>query len=204
MLQWLHYYTNLPVPDTLIGRLNVDNEISIPTWWIQILLFISSVLGVAIYKLNKDNKGRTGWLVFSAVFLFFSIDEGAMLHESVVTKLRDWTSGSGATGLANHLWLIPATILVLAGAIIFIKFARSLPKRTFILLGSGIAVLVFGGVFYEAFGLMVFSDMGSFWYHGLNVAIEEGLEMTGASLTIYALLDYISNHNKNIAVEIKP
>lgn len=203
LLQFLSLVVEAPVPDTLVGRLDVDNEISIPTWWIQILLFASSALGAVIYKLRASKQGRTGWLVFSALFLFLSIDEGAMLHESVVTKLREWTTDGAATGLADHLWLVPATIIVAGGFALFIRFAKSLPRRTFILLGSGIAVLVFGGVFYEAIGLMVFSETGGFWYHGLNVVIEEGLEMTGASLVVYALLDHLSSGSSKITIDVR-
>lgn len=184
VLQLLHHYTALPVPDTLRGRFGVDNEISIPTWWSQVVLLASSVLGVVVWRAG----GSRWWLAFSALFLFLSIDEGAMLHEAFITKFREYTTDGTATGLANHTWLIPVAIVFILLLFPFIRFIRTLPKRSVILLVSGMGLLFFGAIVYETIGLMTF-DGASFWYQGVNVAIEEAFEMTGASLVVYAVLE---------------
>lgn len=193
LLQFLNYQTNLPLPDTLVGRLDVDNEISIPTWWSQLLLFIPAALGVFAYKAARYHKhpGAGWWLAFSALFVFLSMDEGAMLHEAFITKFREWTTDGTATGLANHLWLIPVVVVFCLLLIPFIKFVRTLPKRAAALLAAGVGTFALGAIVYETFGLIMFSDASPFLYHGVNVAIEEALEMSGACITIYGVLEYL-------------
>lgn len=195
ILQWLHYYTSLPVPDTLIGRFDVDNEISIPTWWSQTVLLISAGLGVAAWKVG----GSRWWLAFSGLFLFLSVDEGAMLHEAFITKFREYTTNSSATGLGAHTWLIPVTIVFVILLIPFVKFIHTLPKRSVVLLATGMGLLFFGAIVYETIGLLSF-EAGTFWYQGLNVAIEEAFEMFGASLVVYAVLEEIRRMSPRTSV----
>lgn len=199
LLQFLLHFTTLPLPDTLVGRLDVDNEISIPTWWSQTILLIVAVTSLAAWKVG----GSHWWITSSGLFLFLSVDEGAMLHEAFITKFREWTTDGTATGLTNHLWIIPVVILALLLLIPFIQLLRTLNRRNAILLATGIGLFAFGAVVYETFGLIVFSGIGGFWYHGLNVAIEELLEMTGVSLSIYAVLEEIRRQSSELSLSLK-
>lgn len=198
LLQWLSFYTNLPVPDTLIGRFDVDNEISIPTWWSQTVLLVIAILGFMAYKVG----GSRWWLAFSSLFIFLSVDEGAMLHEAFITKFREYTTDGSATGLANHLWLIPVAIVFIILLIPFIKFLRTLPKRSLKLLVAGMGLLFFGAIVYETIGLLSFNS-ADFWYKGINVAIEEAFEMFGASLVVYAALEEIRRMSPKTSVVLE-
>lgn len=199
LLRLLLHVLSVPVPDTLVGRFDVDNEISIPTWWSQLILFIPVLLGVALFRISNSR----WWLVFSALFLFLSIDEGAMLHEAFITKFREWTTNGSATGLSNHLWLIPVGIILLLMLVPFIRFMRQLPRRTAILLILGMGMFAFGAIVYETFGLIVFSESSPFLYSGINVAIEEGLEMSGACIVVFAALEELRRQSAGFVVTVK-
>lgn len=196
-LQYLYHIHGIEIMSTLRGRFNVDNEISIPTWFSQILLFIPAVIAGILYVIHR----RWQWLFLGSIFLFLSVDEGAMLHEGFIDKFREWTVTDGASGLANHTWLIPVALVLAVLAIILLRFIISLPRRTQLILCAGLGIYVFGAIIYETIGLMYVH--GSFAYEGLNVAFEEALEMTGAIIVTYALLDYLSRENSEITLKLE-
>lgn len=202
VLQFMYHVLGVQVMDTLRGRFDVDNEISIPTWFSQLLLLIPGVLALVIFRLEHHHNRIISiyWLLLGALFLFLSLDEGAMLHEAFITKFREQTVDTGATGWAIHTWLIPIGGILLLLMVPFVRFVRHLPKRTAVLLAIGLSIFVFGAIIYETLGL-IYAHPG-FWYQGLNVAIEEGLEMTGAIVVIYTLLDYLKKEPGTIKLKL--
>lgn len=204
VLQLLFHVFDVEIMSTLRGRFDVDNEISIPTWYAQILLFLPAVLCFAIYKIKrlKNLAYSWYWLLLGGFLLFLSVDEGAMLHEAFITKFRELTTDNGASGILNHLWLIPVLMVLLLLAVPFVKFLRNLDKRIAKLLALGLGVFFFGAVVYETIGLMLVSSSGGFLYEGLNVAIEEGLEFLGASIILYGLLEEIRRESPSTTLQV--
>jgi len=197
VLQYLYHVHGIEIMSTLRGRFDVDNEISVPTWFNQILLLIPAVIaGILFWTYRKWQ-----WLLLGGVLLLLSIDEGAMLHEGFIDKFREWTVTDSASGLANHTWLIPVGLALVLLAALFLRFFLSLPRKTQVLLAAGLGIYVFGAIVYETIGLMYVQ--GGFAYEGLNVAFEEALEMTGAIIVTYALLDYLSRENSEITLKLE-
>lgn len=201
LLQYLYHIHGIELLSSLRGRFNVDNEISLPTWFSQCLLLVPAITALIIAKVSaaKKDGNRFYWLAIAGLFIFLSADEGAMIHEAFITKFREWTVDAGTQGLAAHTWLIPVGLLLLLLAIPFALFLRRLPQRTSWLLIAGIGTYVTGAIIIEALGLS-YVNGGGFAYEGLNVAVEEGLELAGTAITAYALLDYLKNNTNEIII----
>ena len=85
--------------------------------------------------------------------------------------------------------LVGGLLIVIAGLYLrrpLREFGNRFPRKTLIALG-GIVTLVVGGAGIEMIWFP-YSDQGSALYH-LEVAIEEFLEMAGASIVLYAALE---------------
>ena len=199
VLQYLYLVHGVEVMSTLRGRFNLDNEISIPTWFEQTLLLLPAILGLVLAKFDKPN--RIYWLLFGTLFTYLSVDEGAMIHEAFITKFRESTTDSATSGLGLQTWLIPVGIILLLLMVPFLRFVRRLPKRTVLQLSIGLAVYVFGAIVYEAFDLTYVH--GDFSYAGISIAIEEGLEMAGMIITSFALLNYLRQVAPKFEIHIK-
>ncbi len=191
VLQYAYHIHGIEILSTIRGRFDVDNEISIPTWFSQVLLLVPAALSFLLYATVRNNtdNSRFYWALLGCLFIFLSVDEGAMLHEAFITKFREWTVSPETTGIGQHTWLIPVAILLIILSVPFIKLLRSLPRKTALILTSGLALYVFGAIVYETLGLVLVS--GEFAYQGLNVAFEEGLEMLGVIVIIHAILSHI-------------
>ncbi len=175
----------------LIDRFDLDSEISVPTWLSQIYLFIASVLLfiIALYNKKISHKFSKHWFGLAWIFLYLSLDEGAMLHELLIDPMKQLLNiSSGALGFA---WVIPFAVLFIIIALIYFPFIQHLPKkfkRLFLL--SGI-VYVFGALVIEMVGGKILTFNIPHYYYLLCVGTEELLEMIGIALFIYALLTYI-------------
>lgn len=120
-----------------------------------------------------------------AVFLYFSLDEVATLHESITGVLERfeavprfagehgiWIWVHGLIGLAIPAWVLPGLI----------PRARAKPREAiWFAVGGGLMVL--GGVVVEVTSYFV----------GYLVLIEETLEIVGASLMLWATYRLLEN-----------
>lgn len=106
--QAFHYEIN-EFELTIINRFDMNEEISIPTWFAQISLFISSLLCIYTYIISsKNDRLRRGWLLLGIIFAYLSLDEGASIHETFMSPV------SNALGIHSgpfiFAWVIPAII----------------------------------------------------------------------------------------------
>jgi hypothetical protein len=175
-------------------KFNMDNEISIPTWFAQTLLFIIALL----FALTYIDEKRKEWLFLSLIFVFLSIDEGAELHELMIRPFQEMLGID--SGLFFFAWIIPMTIIIFILGTIFVRFFLSLPRKVKMLLFLSAFIFLLGAI-----GIEMIS--GAYWqannfvynmnYRILN-AIEEGLENFGSIIAIYALIVYTKGNNKII------
>lgn len=185
-------------------RFNMDIEISIPTWYNQVLFLIAAAVAAMIAILKIANRGeyRYFWAGAAGLLVFLSLDEGASLHETL--GLLDIPKHLGIDGpLFVFGWVFLGLILVAAVAIIFFKFWLSLPRKTKYLLLLSVGVFIFGAIGVEMANGYYSSIYGiDFIYNGPLVAIEEGLEHAGVIIAIYALLDYASKYGAGLSIDI--
>ena len=159
---------------TIYDRLNLDREANIPTWFLTILLFLISLLSLIIYLLDRNLKSGTAWssfwLVFSIVYCFLSIDEGARMHEILMD-------------LFNLKWVYVYAPL---GAIFFLScvyFFISVNRN------KALSYWILGGLIVYASGGLGCEVIYFFIYRGkTEVLFEEGLEMLGSIIVLTGCL----------------
>jgi len=154
---------------------DLDEEESFGTWFSSGNLFFASLLLFLRARAARvaQEPGRIGWMVLAVGFLYLSIDEVVALHELLNSLLEDST------------WTTVAMPLVAALGLYFIPFLRRLDRRMalrFVLAG---AVYVGGAVGVEHY---TDAQVNSLHYN-MWTALEEGMEMFGVILFIWALLD---------------
>lgn len=179
------------VRESLVRLTWVDGEANIPAWYSAVLLLLCALLLGVITAAEGSRAGRRhfGWLLLTVIFLFLSLDEIAQLHELSIAPLRDHFH---LTGFLYYAWVVPAAICVILFVLGYWRFLLRLPARTrwlFLLAG---AVYVGGALGLEALSGQEAALHGeaNLAYH-VTITLEELFEMTGITLFVYGLLDYM-------------
>ncbi len=173
-----------------IDLLSVNLEEAIPTWFATILLFLAAVMlgWITAVHYQNNNSQKTYWLGLTLIFLYLSMDEGAVIHEIISDPLQEVFN---TTGYLEFAWLIAFVPLVIIFVLFYARFLFKLPPRTrnqFILAG---AIYVGGAVVVEAISANRYASDGGISFPYLAIAtVEEWLEMMGVIIFIYALLLY--------------
>jgi len=174
------------------NRFNVDSENSVATWYAQILLLTAGFLSALIARATmfKKEPHVFEWFLLAAVFVYLSIDEATSIHELAIQPTQELLGID--SGLLFFAWFIPVLIIVGILGIFMLKWFLQLPLQTKKMLVLAFIIFVVGAV-----GMEMIS--GAYWqandfvydytYRVFN-AVEEGLEMIGVSVAIYALLEY--------------
>jgi hypothetical protein len=184
----------------LVRLFNVDAEQNIPTFFSTLLLLFAALLLAVITILKRKQTASyvTHWAILSFGFLFMATDEACSFHEQLVAPVRKLLGG-GNLGVFYYAWVIPGIALVLVLALFFIKFLLHLPVKTrltflmaaILYLGGAIGCDLIEGRYAELHGA-----------HNLTfnmiATVEEGLEMAGAILFIWALLVYIADNYQEV------
>jgi hypothetical protein len=203
--QFIKYVGGVEKAYGLIPRMDVDREMSVPSLFsVQLLFALALILAViTAYKYKSRDRYRLQWGILALGFLFMALDEGASIHEMIVTPLRGLLGGN-LPDFLTFVWVLPGMAIVLLLAIYYLKFFLSLSKR----MKKGIVIS--GGVYLcgllgmELIGgiiLGIFSIQSLIY--NIGVTIEESLEMAGLVLAIYTFLDYIRTDMNGVEMDIK-
>lgn len=191
-------------PERFFYLLDVDGEMTIPTWYSSFqLLLAGGLLGVAAVA-NRESRFHRHWAVLGWLFLILSIDEMSSIHERFMGPMR------GALykfGLYNSFfyfaWVVPAVIFLILLGIAYFRFLRALPPRTLRLFLVAGAIFVAGAIGLEMLGA------NFVYYEGITdrsfrmlQPLEELGEMLGLTIFIYALLDYLRSHTEDLLVKL--
>ncbi len=176
----------------LVPLFSLENEKNIPTLFASLQLFLAAVLlGIcaAQHKLIQGEYFRH-WVGLSAIFVFLSFDESALLHEKTLSLTRE---SFDSTGLLYYSWIIPFGIFALLVLLAYSRFLLALPRRIGLIFFLSGAVFVGGAIGLEMFEGQLNEAGGyrSFDYMAL-VTIEEILEMVGIYAFIYGLLSHLT------------
>ena len=156
---------------------DLDEEESFGTWFNSGILFLAAVLLVNQARVVRAQGGawHRWWLVLGIGFCVLSVDEIAGMHEFLNTMMEDtpWT----VVGF-------PILVLSALACLPFLWHHRWRTALLFLLSG-----LIYGG---GAVGVEHFTDaeVNSLHYN-MWTALEEGMEMAGVILFIYAMLDHM-------------
>ncbi len=173
--------------------LSLKAEGNIPTWFsgsqLALLAFLATVRSDQVSSQDKTALRRF-YLLMGGVFLFFSLDETIMIHESL-TKLSRGLGIYSPLPKAHGAWIFvyPAALffvlwLLRGGLVDFLK--ETLGRRSYLL---GAAVFVLGGVGFETLGYFLEAyELKNTLVMELTFVLEESCELLGQSIMVYALL----------------
>lgn len=178
-------------PDWTFRLFDVGQEMSIPTWFSQILLWTGAILAFITGLVERDRDGPAHhWLFISLLMVYASMDEGAAIHELLIVPSRNVLGTSGSW--LHFAWVVPFSLIVLILIAILFRFWRGLPSDTRWLLALSAAIFVSGAIGLEIAGAPLAADerVESVAYL-LIYTVEEALEMVGASIFLFALLNHL-------------
>ncbi len=211
----------------LIRLFNVGQDSNVPTWYSSITLLFCSLLLAFIATSQKTARTRYAlhWKVLSAIFLYISIDEVAMIHENADVILG---SSISRTGFLNYGWVAVGIPLTLVFVLSYLKFLAHLPKKTRLLFVVAGTIFISGALGAEMFAarhdnlygldmtyaagtIFISGALGAEMFAGnhrdlygfdmiyaMITALEEFCEMFGIVVFIYALLSYINENLKEV------
>lgn len=193
MIAW--YEKLFQIDDWLyISFFDLDEEESIGTWFSTSILLLVGLLTLfqARFAINRIKRWHISWWLLGIGFCILSLDEIAAFHEFVNSMSRD------------HHWTEYGMILVIAMGLVFLPFIIALPGRTRLLFIASGAIYVGGAVGVE-WATIWHQDNDLLDTLGYNLwnALEEGMEMGGIILYVYAILDHISRERDGLAMEVK-
>lgn len=168
---------------------DLDEEESFGTWFSSGILMMAAALLVHQARVlrAKGEAWHAWWLILGIGFCVLSVDEIAGMHEFVNTMMEDtpWT-------------VIGFPIFVLVG-LAYLPFLWHHRWRTGLLFLLAGAIYGGGAVGVEHF---TDSDVNSLHYN-MWTALEEGMEMMGVILLIYAVLDHMrGTPDRAVRVEV--
>jgi hypothetical protein len=174
-------------------RFNMDAEVSVSTWYEQILfLVVAQAFAYIAYQAYKKKRlFKRHWAFLAGLCVYLSMDEGSELHELLIAPVQHTLGIS--EGLLFFAWIIPVGIALIVLGLTFSKFFFHLPKRTQALFLTGVIVFIAGAIGVETVSGAYWESQNfviDFNYRLLNAA-EEGLEIFGLTIAFYGLLDYI-------------
>lgn len=175
----------------ILDLFSVNLEESIPTWFsVLILFFAALVLAIiAINKFRTQTPYSLHWIGLAFLFLFFSMDEGAGIHEILANLLQN---SLRLGGFFYFGWQVVAIPLVIIFAFAYLRFVLHLPNHIRNL-------FILGAIFYVGGALIIEGISANQWYvdNGMTMTylaiatVEELFEMLGVVVFIHALLTYI-------------
>ena len=159
-----------------VAMFDLDEEESFGTWFNSGILMMAAVLMIHQARILRDQgPWYVWWLVLGIGFGFMSVDEVVGMHEFMNTMM------------GNTPWTLVGFLILLSVALAYLPFLwhhRGRTGRLFLLAGA-----IYGG---GAVGVEHFTDddVNSLHYN-MWTALEEGMEMLGVILLIYAVLDHM-------------
>ncbi len=206
--RFIVYFTGYNNLKGFIPLFYVGNERNIPTAFSVLLLQIAAILLLVItmLKWKKPNSLYLSWAFLCVGFYYLSIDEGWQIHELTLGHKHTANGmlwGYQFSGFLYRYWIIPYILALPFLLFIFWKLLMSLEKRTRRLFILSAVIYLSGVIGMESIGGYIKSIHGidNWWYY-LEVAVEEGLEMAGIIVFIYALSDYLNKNYKEINIVI--
>ncbi len=187
--------------NTIRRHFDLGAENNIPTYFSALQLLTAAVLlgVIARHQALIRSPWRRHFLILAIGFVFLSVDEAASIHETALGRLGRSLLGDTSA----FAWLGPGIVIVVLVALSYLRFLLALPRRFRVLFGASGAIFVAGAVGAEWIGSEIFRHWGFNWAHQIEVIVEEGLEMAGVALFIYALLAYIAEARIGLVAQVK-
>lgn len=202
--QYLWHISGWTYSSFYIDRFNMNEEISIPTWFATILLLASSgfLWIIGIIKTQSKDIFAKYWKILAGIFLFLSIDEGSSIHE--ILSVLVGTPLKIYEGMFYYAWVIPIFFLLIILAFLFFKFWQNLYASTRWLFFWAGLLYIGGALGVEMLGSYYVTKLGGHDFnYFLLVSVEEGLEKLGIIIFVYALIKYLARLKNEFGINFK-
>ncbi len=186
----LNFGLETPLKD--FRHLGLDSELSLPAVYSAALLLGIGLVCFMVGRAVKNTGGKDSfrWALLGGIFALMAFDEAASFHESLMMPLRN---AFDLTGIFYYSWVIPGAIGVVAIGAYFIPFLLRLPLRSAVLFALAGALYVGGALGFEFFGGALEEAVGKDTaIYSVSIIFEEGLEIVGLSIFLWALTDHIA------------
>lgn len=181
-------------------QLDLNGEQNIPTWYSSVKWFCLSVLfGIFAFR-NLDTSRRKSWLLFffPLLFLAFSLDEVAVLHEMLGSRFDRFLLPTGKKGdtffIVTGIWFFVLGIPVLLGcwfAISSLKVYFRNDEHFLKKFVTGLIIFFSGSIGVEAISNLTESNRLHFV---LGNFMEEIFEMVGVTVILWAVYGLLATH----------
>jgi len=179
----------LPWPWRLIPRfLDVDREVSIPTWFSSIQLFAAGVM-VLLMVTNCVKQLKVFLVLLGLGLLFLSMDEATAVHDNIYSGAQRLKLQS-LEGREYLVWMVPYLCIGVMGLTVAYRpvlFAWRNFRRESAWIAAGTAVFIGGGIEIEIFTHYLYGIAVDAKFF-LAVAAEEFFEMAGVSIMLYGFM----------------
>lgn len=168
---------------------DLDAETNLPTY-VSVLLFVGAALLtglIARHAWANHESYRWHWLGLAVALVYMSIDDFAMLHESLVEPMQSYL------GLTYFTWVFPGMAVVALFAAAYLPFLWSLDprwRRLFTASGAMFVGGAIGGELIQGWYLAAHDGQITLTYE-LIATVEETLELMSLVLLIYTLLEIL-------------
>ena len=172
--------------------IDLDGEANFPSWFSSVQLFFIGFL--LLLQLFKTPQLKNISLIFLSIiglsFLFLSLDESISFHEKFNFRFVhiDWLPRFKN----NHGLWIPIYLAMIISFLFFSKHQISnvwkYYRKELTIFSTGMVLFLLGGVVLEiiSYEYLRVNELSKAYL--LEVAMEEGLEMIGATFMLYASL----------------
>lgn len=198
VLKWVPQPSELRIH--IADLTDMGDEASVPTWFAIAQLLASAALFAAIGIRTRRAGGRGGpWFAFSALLVYLSVDEQAVIHERLVDPVRQLFGIT--TGPWLLAWVIPALAAVAVVGLLSIRFVVAQPMRTRVGLLLAASVYVLGAVGMEIVDASTYELLAARGEVGERVkrimyGVEELLELVGVSILVATLVARLSGPHR--------
>src|SRR5262245_16603678 len=183
-----------------VHEFNVSHEGNIPTWYASFsLLGCAALLGlIGLDERRSRRRHVRHWFGLSVLLLSVAIDEGSGLHELMNDPLR---AAFHTHGVLFYPAAAVGAVFAAVLAAIYARFLLSLPPRTRWLFAASAAVYLGGGLGVESISAWHAERFGQQnLTYALITTVEELGEMLGVVIFVYALLSYMSEQTRPVAI----
>jgi hypothetical protein len=195
LVYFANYLLGRPV-DPLTTFIDLDGEANLPTWYASIQWFgVSAALWVFAERQFVRSQIRSWLLVLlPAVFLAFSLDEVAGVHEWVGGRsdalLPSGTRAASPFATTGIYFIVIGApfVILFAGLIIAIRPYLGRFPRAFALLAAGMGVFMTGAIAFDVVSNFVTRDS----LPGVvQITVEELTEMVGATVVLWGAFELL-------------
>lgn len=165
---------------------HLDHERTIPAYFSGAQLVAIAALSLGLHLLAKTRGEKILLGINAFFFLMLGFDEISELHENITYYLVVYIKPWLAFRTLTYMWLVffgPAIVGAFAFFAIFLKRILRVHTASRAWYLSGIACFA-GAIFLELASGLIRAK----WFYPIEIPLEEGLEIVGATLILTALM----------------